>query len=140
MKISTRGRYALRVMIDLAEHDNGDYVVLMDMAQRQGLSEKYLESIVGTLSRGGFVLAQRGRGGGYRLAREPENYTVGSILRQVEGPLVPVSCLEEEENPCCRADDCRTLPVWTGLSQVVNNYLDSLSLADLLRDKPARTV
>lgn len=138
MKISTRGRYALRVMIDLAEHDNGDYIVLMDMAQRQELSEKYLESIVGVLSRSGFLLAQRGRGGGYRLARSPESYTVGSILRLVEGPLVPVSCLEDEENTCCRALDCPTLPVWTGLSQVVNDYLDSLSLADLLRKKPVQ--
>ena len=103
MLISTKGRYALRVMIDLAEQDRDGYHVLMDIAKRQEISEKYLESIIAILSKAGFVQAQRGRGGGYRLSREPQSYTVGSILKLTEGPLAPVACLEDGENTCSRA-------------------------------------
>ena len=132
MMISTKGRYALRVMLDLAEHDEGDYVVLMDIAQRQGLSEKYLEGILATLSRGGFVLAMRGRGGGYKLARRPEEYTVGSILRQTSGSYAPVACLEEETNSCERAGRCETLPMWTKLNKLLDDFFDGITLADLM--------
>ena len=130
--VSTKGRYGLRVMIDLAEHRNGEYVVLMDIARRQGLSEKYLEGILSVLSRNGFVLALRGRGGGYQLARAPEEYTVGSLLRALEGPMVPVACLGDSCEPCTHAAECRTLPFWTKLARHVDAFLDSVSLADLL--------
>ncbi len=129
--VSTKGRYALRVMIDLAEHNTGEPLLLMDVAKRQGISEKYLEGIMAVLSKHGFVSAQRGRGGGYRLSRKPEEYTVGSILRLIEGPLAPVSCLESEKNTCPRASECRTLPMWQKLDSLINDYLDSVTLADL---------
>ena len=132
MLISTKGRYALRVMIDLAEQDRDGYHVLMDIAKRQEISEKYLESIIAILSKAGFVQAQRGRGGGYRLSREPQSYTVGSILKLTEGPLAPVACLEDGENPCSRAAQCKTLRIWMGLDELMQNYLESITLADLL--------
>jgi len=134
MLISSKGRYALRVMIDLAEHDTGGYIVLMDIAKRQEISEKYLEGILAVLSRDGFVSALRGRGGGYKLSRSPQEYTVGSILKAADGPLAPVACLETPENACPRADSCRTLPLWTKLDHVMDDYLESVTLADLLRD------
>ena len=134
MLISTKGRYALRVMVDLAEHNDGEYIVLMEIAQRQGISEKYLEGILAVLSKAGFVQAQRGRGGGYRLARRPEEYTVGSILKLTEGgALSPVSCLETQHGSCSRAADCPTLPVWRELDRRVDEYLESVTLADLMR-------
>lgn len=132
MIVSSKGRYALQVMIDLAEHNNGQPILLMDIARRQELSEKYLEGIMAVLSRHGFVSAQRGRGGGYRLTRAPESYTVGSILRLIEGSLAPVSCLETGSVSCPRAGECRTLALWTGLDQMINTYLDSVTLADLM--------
>ncbi|WP_349670235.1 Rrf2 family transcriptional regulator, partial [Lacrimispora sp.] len=103
MKISTKGRYAIRLMIDLAEHNNGEFITLMDIAQRQEISEKYLESIVSILSKNNLLISLRGKGGGYKLAKDPELYTVGSILRLTEGSLAPVSCLEGETNNCNRA-------------------------------------
>lgn len=130
--VSTKGRYGLRVMIDLAEHQNGDYVVLMDIAKRQGLSEKYLEGILSVLSRNGFVLAHRGRGGGYLLARKPEEYTIGSLLRALEGPLLPLACLGDSCEPCAHAAECRTLPLWSKLSRHIDDFLESVTLADLL--------
>lgn len=134
MLISTKGRYALRVMLDLAEHQDGTYIVLMEIAKRQEISEKYLESIIAVLSRAGFVQALRGRGGGYRLAREPETYTVGSILKLTEGPLALVSCLEGEKNLCHRAESCKTLPMWIKLDSMVNDFFESITLADLLEE------
>lgn len=130
--VSTRGRYALRVMLDLAEHHTGEYVPLMDIACRQGISEKYLESIIASLSRGGCLQAVRGRGGGYRLARQPEEYTVGEILRLTENAMAPVACLEKGAEPCERAELCRTRPVWLRLQQLIGDYLDSVTLADLM--------
>ena len=132
MMVSTKGRYALRVMIDLAEHDDGRFIPLKEIAARQGISEKYLESIVKLLARSGDLFGMRGKGGGYRLTRAPEEYTVGSILRLTEGGLVPVNCqgLSETER-CGRSADCPTFPLWKGLDQVVDEYLDSVSLADL---------
>lgn len=132
MLISTKGRYALRVMTDLAEHDDGSYIVLMDIAARQSISEKYLEGILAVLSKAGMVLALRGRGGGYRLARSPEKYTVGEILRLTEDTLSPVACLRGEENTCPRAGECLTLPLWEKLDGLIAGYLDSVTLRDLM--------
>ena len=132
MLVSTKGRYAMQIMIDLAQHNNGDYIVLMDIANRQHISEKYLESIVAALSRAGFLIAQRGRGGGYRLAREPEEYTAWEIIRATEGPLATVSCLKTEDNECPRAEECVTLPLWEGLDRRMSEYLGSISLRDVV--------
>lgn len=134
MKISTKGRYALRVMVDLSEHNPGNFITLMDIAQRQGISEKYLESIVSVLSKNDLLISLRGKGGGYKLARQPEDYTVGEILRITEGPFAPVSCLEKKPNRCERAMQCKTLKMWEGLEKVINEYLDNITIADLLGD------
>lgn len=132
--ISTRGRYALRVMIDLAEQDTGAYITLMDIAKRQGISEKYLESIISVLSKNGFLKTLRGRGGGYQLARTPAEYTVGSILKLTESSLISVACLEHGAEPCSRAGECKTLPMWTRLDQLIDDFLESVTLADLLQE------
>ena len=132
MLISTRGRYALRVMLELAQYDQGPYMPLPLIAEKQGISEKYLESIVSLLVKGGLVEGVRGKGGGYRLRRPLQDYSAGEILRLTEGSLAPVSCLEGEENACPRAGQCHTLPMWTKLEGLINSYLDSVTLADLL--------
>ena len=132
MKISTKGRYALRLMIDVAIHQNEGYVALRDAAQRQGISVKYLEQIAGMLSKAGMLLSGRGPQGGYRLAKAPESYTVGSILRLTEGDLAPVAGLAGEEKRCERSDACATLDFWTGLYAAVNAYVDRFTLADLV--------
>ena len=139
MRISTRGRYALRLMTDVALHGGTGYVSLKDAAERQGLSAKYLEQIAGALSRAGFLYSGRGAQGGYRLAREPESYTVGSILRLTEGNLAPVACLDGEENRCARCGECPTLPFWEGLYRTVNEYIDRYTLADLMEETEKRT-
>ena len=132
MKISTKGRYALRMLVDLAEHQGAGFVTLKDIANRQGISKKYLEQIVAVLNRDGILKTNRGYQGGYRLAQSPEHYTVGHILRLTEGSLAPVTCLEGDENTCPRAGHCTTLPMWEKLDALINDYLDSVSLADLL--------
>lgn len=132
MIVSTKGRYALRVMIDLAEHPTEDYIPLRKIAQRQEISEKYLEIILKLLVKEHMLTGLRGKGGGYRLAREPEQYTVGEILRCVEGTLAPVACLEPPKNTCTRAAQCRTLPMWEKLDKIVNDYFDGITLADLM--------
>ena len=132
--ISTKGRYALRTMLDLALNDKGDYIPLRDIAERQGISVKYLEQIVSSLSRAGFVRSVRGTGGGYRLANPPEEYTVGMILRLTEGSLAPVACLEFEQNDCPRASDCVTLRVWEKLYEAINGVVDNITLADLIQN------
>ena len=135
MMISTRGRYALRVMLDLAMDDSGSYVPLDDIARREGMSEKYLESIIVSLSRAGLVKALRGKGGGYMLARRPEEYPIGEILRLTEKTLAPVSCLEAGMD-CPHAAECLTLPLWQGLDKVIDGYLMARTLRDLLpKDK-----
>lgn len=134
MKISTKGRYAIRVMIDLAEHNNGEFITLMDIANRQEISEKYLEAIVSILSKNDLLISLRGKGGGYKLAREPEKYTVLSILSLTEGSLAPVACLENDLNSCARASQCKTLSMWEGLDQLIHDYLEGISIADLLDD------
>ena len=132
MMISTKGRYALRVMIDLAEHPTEDFIPLKTIADRQGISVKYLESIIKVLTQAGFLHGLRGKGGGYKLTRAPEQYTVGDILRLTEGSLSPVSCLSSEKVDCPRASDCRTLPMWEKLDTIISDYLDHVSIADLL--------
>ena len=133
MLISTKGRYALRVMLELAQGAPGECMPLPVIAARQGISEKYLESIIAVLSRAGLVEGQRGKGGGYRLSRALKDYSVGEIVRLTEGSLAPVSCLEGE-NTCPRAGKCLSLPVWEKLDALINGYLDSVSLADLVSD------
>ena len=132
MIVSTKGRYALRVMIDLSEHQSEKYVPLKEVAARQEISEKYLENILKVLVQNGFLEGLRGKGGGYRLTRSPDQYTVEEILMLTEGSLAPVTCLEGDENTCPRAGHCTTLPMWEKLDTIINDYLDSVSLADLL--------
>ena len=133
MLISTKGRYALRVMVDLAEHPNEGFIPLKVIANRQEISEKYLENIIKLLVRAKLLNGLRGKGGGYRLTRAPEDYTVGAILRLTEDSLAPVVCLEEDAAVCSRVADCRTISLWQGLDKVINDYLNSVTLADLTR-------
>lgn len=137
MLISTKGRYALRVMIDLAEHQTDGFIPLKVIAQRQEISEKYLESIIKLLVKARFLNGLRGKGGGYQLTKAPEQYTAGSILRLTEDSLAPVACLEESADACPRMQECRTLPLWKGLDKVISDYLDNVTLADLMREEEA---
>ena len=136
MMISTRGRYALRVMIDLAEHQEDGYTPMKDVAKRQSVSLGYMEKILPVLVKNGIVEGLQGKTGGYRLIRKPEEYTLGEILRLTEGSLAPVACLECGATPCDKATDCRTLPVWTELDRKINEYLDSVTVSDLLKSDP----
>ena len=131
MLISTKGRYALRVMVDLAEHQGEGYLPLKEIARRQEISEKYLESILKALVQNNILVGLRGKGGGYRLVRPAEQFTVGSIRRLTEGSLAPVACLSQGPRPCPRGGECRTLPMWKELDRRVNEYLDSVTVADL---------
>lgn len=133
MIISTRGRYALRVMLDLAENGNGDYIAMKKIAERQGISLKYLERILPVLTQNEIIEGVQGKGGGYRLTRKPEEYKVGEILRLTEGDLAPVSCLECGAAPCERSGECRTLPMWIKLHDMIGDYLDSVLLSDLMK-------
>lgn len=133
MLISTRGRYALRVMIDLAENCAGNYTPMKDVARRQGLPLKYLERILPVLAKNNLIEGVHGKGGGYRLTRQPAEYCVGEILRLTEGDLAPVACLECGAEPCERADDCRTRTLWVELNRLVNEYFDGITIADLMR-------
>ena len=133
MLVSTKGRYALRIMLELAQGEKGAYVPLPLIAKKQDISEKYLESIVSALVRGGLVEGMRGKGGGYRLNRELKDYSVGEILRLTEGSLAPVSCLENGENPCPRAADCRTLPLWERYRKMTEEFFDGVTVADLMK-------
>ena len=133
MIVSTKGRYALRVMIDLAEQHTQDRTPLKEIAERQNISQKYIEAIMTLLSKNGFVEAVHGKGGGYKLNKKPEEYKVGDILRLTEGSLTPVACLEKGAAECPRKSECRTLPLWTRLDDLVENYLDSVTLADLMK-------
>lgn len=131
MMVSTRGRYALRVMLDLAEHSAENNVPMKDVAQREGLSLKYLEQILPVLTKNGMISGTHGKGGGYRLTRSPEQYTADEILRLTEGSLAPVSCIDSAV-PCERAAKCRTLPMWEELDALISDYLSRITLADLL--------
>ena len=130
--ISTRGRYALRVMADLAIHQSEGYIPLKDIAARQGISEKYLESILKGLVQNRMLVGIRGKGGGYRLPNPPESYTVGSILRLTEGELAPVACLESGAEACPRRECCPTLPMWSKLNGMIQDFFDGITLADLI--------
>ena len=132
MKISTKGRYALRMLLDLSMHKEEGYISLKDIAERQGISKKYLEQIVPLLSRTGILKANRGYQGGYTLARSASEYTVADILTLTEGSLAPIACLEGEENDCPRAAECMTLPVWKGLYEAILNYLSGITLQDII--------
>ena len=136
MKISTRGRYALRMMLDMALADADKPVRVKEIAERQEISEKYLESIISALSKSGFVDGLRGKGGGYRLNRPAEEYTVGSILRIVEGSIAPVACLvDDNAQKCGRSVCCQTLPVWEKLGKIIDDYLDGVTLADMMTEE-----
>ena len=132
--ISTRGRYALRVMIDLAEHGGGDFVPMKEVAARQEISLKYIERIMPLLTKENLVEGLHGKGGGYRLCRPPEDYSVGEILRATEGGLAPVACLERGAKPCPRAAECRTLPMWKKYYAMTNEFFDGISIADLMKN------
>ena len=132
MKISTKGRYALRMLLDLAEHQNDGFIALKDIAKRQNISKKYLEQIVPVFNKSDILRATRGFQGGYQLAKSPDRYTVGEILSLTEGSLSPVSCLEHDPIECNRSGDCATLPVWQGLYRVINDYLYGITLQDIL--------
>ncbi len=132
MKISSKGRYALRMMLDLALNDTGEPVRIRDIAARQEISDKYLEQIISSLNKAGYVKSIRGPQGGYRLTKKPEQYTVGMILRLTEGSLAPVACLEDEVNTCERQDGCATLQVWKMLNEAVKGVVDKVTLADLV--------
>ena len=131
--ISTRGRYSLRIMLDLAERPQGGYTPMKEVAARQEISLKYIEKIVPLLTKAGFIEGVHGKGGGYRLCRAPENITVGEVLRVTEGELAPVSCLECGAKPCERAFECRTYPIWTEFYRIVTDYFDGITLADVIK-------
>ena len=133
MMISTRGRYALRVLLDLAENQTDGYIAMKKVAERQDLSLKYIEKIMPVLSKNKYVEGVFGKGGGYRLVKEPSEYKIGDILRLAEGDLAPVACLGCEAKPCDRAKVCKTLPMWTEFYDMVNNYFDGITLADLMK-------
>lgn len=133
MKVSTKGRYALRLMIDLAEHDHGSFIPLKEISARQGISIKYLEQIVNQLSRAELLRSVRGAQGGYRLAKPAHDYTAGEILRVTEGGLAPIACLEKDAPVCPRNDSCSTLPFWNGFADAINNYVDNITLEDLVK-------
>lgn len=138
MKISTKGRYALRMLLDLAEHQNEGYIALKDIAERQNISKKYLEQIIPAFNKINILKTNRGFQGGYQLAQAPGKYSVGEILRLTEGSLTPVPCLDQDPVECERSADCATLPVWQGLYRVMNEYLDSITLQDILDQQRQR--
>ena len=135
MLISTKGRYALRVMIDLAEKRSDNFIPLKGIAKRQGLSEKYLETILPVLIKNNFLIGLRGKGGGYKLARTPETYSIGSILKLVENGIAPVTCLDVNAKHCGNASECRTLPMWQNLQSLIDDYFETVTLADLCREQ-----
>lgn len=138
MKISTKGRYAVRVMLDLALHNSGECIKVKDIASRQGISDKYLEQIIAVLNKAGYVKSFRGAQGGYRIAKDPKEYTVGMILRLTEGSMAPVACLEENADECERCDTCETLEVWKELYDAINNVIDNVTLEDLMERRQKR--
>ena len=139
MKISTKGRYAVRVMLDLALNNTGECIKVKDIAARQGISEKYVEQSIAVLNKAGYVKSVRGAQGGYRIAKKPEDYTVGMILRLTEGSMAPVSCLEEGAPECERCDTCETLEVWKDLYAAINGVIDNVTIADLVERRKRRT-
>lgn len=137
MLVSTRGRYAIRVMIDLAEHMNGKYIPMKEIADRQDVSLKYMTKIMQALTKSGMLDGQHGKGGGYKLNRDPEEYRVGDILRLTEGTLAPVACIDETDCKCDRSFECRTRPMWNELDKLISEYLDGITIADLMKGNTA---
>lgn len=135
MKISTRGRYALRVMIDLAEHSGDGYIPMKDVAERQQISLKYLEKILPALAKNHYIVGVHGKGGGYQLTKAPSEYKVGEILRLAEGDMAPVACLECNAEGCSQVEGCRTRPMWDKLNTLITEYLDSVTIADLMKEE-----
>lgn len=133
MKISTRGRYSLRMMIDLANHYDDGFVALKDISERQNISKKYLEQIIPLLNKSNLLIASKGHGGGYRLSKDPASITVKDILLSAEGSLMPVSCMDDEPNQCEKCADCITLPIYQGLYDVVNQYFESITLEAIIK-------
>lgn len=133
MMVSTRGRYALRVMVDLAEHSDEGYIPMKNIAERQNISLKYLEKILPVLAKNSLIEGIHGKGGGYRLTKKADEYRIGEILRLTEGSLAPVACLGKNAEPCTNTADCRTRPMWNELNRIINEYLDSVTLADLMK-------
>lgn len=133
MIVSTRGRYALRVLVDMAEHSMDERVPLKEIVERQHISQKYIESIMTLLSKNGFVDGIHGKGGGYKLNRKPNEYIVGDILRLTEGTLAPVACLEKDAEKCPKENVCRTVGMWRKLDELIETYLDSVTIADLMK-------
>lgn len=133
MRVSTKGRYALRIMVDLAEHNSGEYIRLKDISKRQKITLKYMEQIMPMLTRAGYVKSCRGNNGGYILAKRPEDYTAGDILRVTEGSFAPVPCISEGARQCELQGECTTIAFWDGLSRVISEYVDSVTLADLVK-------
>lgn len=133
MIVSTRGRYALRVLVEMAEHSSDERIPLKEISEKQGISQKYMESIMTLLSKNGFVDAIHGKGGGYKLNRKPEEYRIGDILRLTEGTLAPVACLEKNADQCPKQNDCRTVGMWRKLDELIETYLDSVTIADLMK-------
>lgn len=138
MKVSTKGRYALRLMVDLALNDKGKYIALKDVSERQNISVKYLEQIVTPLNRTGLLKSGRGAQGGYRLARKPAEYTAGEILQAIEGSFAPITCLEDEQNQCKNYDTCATIEFWQGLYKVISDYLESTTLEDFVETQKSK--
>ena len=132
MKISTKGRYAVRMLVDMAEHQNDGFISLKDIAERQNISKKYLEQIIALFNNTDILRSSRGFKGGYKLARTPEHYTIGEILRITEGSIAPIACLEDEPNQCDRSSSCKTLFIWNGLYKVISEYLDSITIKDII--------
>ena len=137
MLVSTRGRYAIRVMIDLAEHMNGKYIPMKEIADRQDVSLKDMTKIMQALTKSGMLDGQHGKGGGYKLNRDPEEYRVGDILRLTEGTLAPVACIDETDCKCDRSFECRTRPMWNELDKLISEYLDGITIADLMEGNTA---
>lgn len=136
MIVSAKGRYALRVMVHFAQRGGGEFIPLKEIAESEGISQKYLESIMATLSKAGFVDAVQGKGGGYRLNRTPEEYTVGSILKLTEGGLSAVSCTSQGPTACSRTQCCQTKPMWERLDKMIDEFFEGITIADLLKDNP----
>lgn len=135
MKISTKGRYALRLMVDLALNNNGENISLKEISARQGISVKYLEQIISMLNRAGYVKSERGSNGGYKLTKKPEEYTVGMILRLTEGSLAPIACVDEDGAGCDRFEQCATFSVWKKLNDAINGVVDNITVADLVLEQ-----
>lgn len=138
LKISTRGRYAIRLMLELALDNTGEYITVKSISEKQNVSDKYLEQIINVLNRGGFVKSKRGSQGGYKLSRPADKYTIGMILRLIEGSLVPIACMEDNPNQCPRCDQCVTIDIWKQLDEAISGVVDNITLADLAEKQKAK--